>query len=153
MDSNLNAAICDNSFGSTWRPGTAVETGKKQATGRRGFFRRGTLAAASASAVSTAGKAFAGNPNYLPSLYLGENVREFQAIQEHENAHVEFLVNALGTNARPKPSFVDLTQPNLLTFAPDLPCAREHGRWSLPGCRADHLQQGLPCRGRFDLDH
>ena len=44
-------------------------------------------------------------------------MREFEAIQTHENAHVAFLVNALGANARPKPSFVDLTQPNLVTFA------------------------------------
>jgi hypothetical protein len=117
MDPILTA-IKDDSFGSDWRPGTGGQTGKKRVTGRRAFFRRGVAAAASALAVSAGREAFAdGNPNYLPSLYLGENVREFQAIQTHENAHVAFLVNALGASARPKPSFVNLTQPNLVTFA------------------------------------
>ena len=117
MDSIHKVAMSDDSFGTLWRPGTPGRMGEKQTTGRRGFFRRGAVAAASALAVSLGGKAFAGNPNYLPSLYLGENVREFEAIQTHENAHVAFLVNALGAFARPKPSFVDLTQPNLVTFA------------------------------------
>ncbi len=66
------------------------------------------------------GRAYAGNPNYLPSLYQGENVREFQAIQSHENAHVTYLINAItgaGGTPRPKPSFVNLTQPTLVAFA------------------------------------
>ncbi len=119
MDLRGTMAMKDDSFGSTWRPGARVEPDKKLVTGRRSFFRRSAAAAASAvTAASFAGReAFAGNPNYLPSLYLGENVREFEAIQTHENAHVAFLVNALGANARPQPSFVDLTQPNLVTFA------------------------------------
>jgi Ferritin-like domain len=118
MDSILKAAIKNDSFGSDWRPGTGGETGKKRGTGRRAFFRRGIAAAASALAVSAGRDAFAvGNLHHLPSLYPGENAREFEAIQSHENAHVAFLVNALGANARPKPSFVDLTQPNLVTFA------------------------------------
>jgi hypothetical protein len=118
MDSLLKAAMKDDTFGSDWRPGSCGATGKRQGTGRRAFFRRGVAAAAaSAVAVCTGRNAFASNPNYLPSLYLGENVREFEAIQTHENAHVAFLVKALGTYARPKPSFVDLAQPNLVTFA------------------------------------
>jgi hypothetical protein len=32
----------------------------------------------------------------------------FQSIQNHENDHVEFLVNALGADARPKPTFNNL---------------------------------------------
>jgi hypothetical protein len=118
MDPIFTAAISDESLGSDWHPGTGVEMGKKHGTGRRAFFRRGVAVAASALAVSARRDAFASdNPNFLPSLYLGENVREFEAIQSHENAHVAFLVNALGASARPKPSFVDLTQPNLVTFA------------------------------------
>ena len=116
MDPILTA-MKDDSFGSNWRPGTGDESGKNGRTGRRGFFRRGAAVAISALAVSAGREAFAGNPNYLPSLYLGENAREFEAIQSHENAHVEFLVKALGSYARPKPSFVDLTQPNLVAFA------------------------------------
>ena len=78
MDPILTAAMSDGSFGSDWRPGSSGETGKKRGTGRRAFFRRGVAAAASSVlAVSAGRQAFASNPNYLPSLYLGENVREF----------------------------------------------------------------------------
>jgi hypothetical protein len=117
MDPVLKVAMCNDSFGSDWRPGTGGAKGKSCKTGRRGFFRRGAAAAASALAVCAGRDAFAGNPNYLPSLYQGENVREFEAIQAHENAHVAFLVQALGASARPSPSFVNLTQPNLVAFA------------------------------------
>ncbi|WP_165223046.1 ferritin-like domain-containing protein [Aquisphaera insulae] len=108
MDDQLRAAIQDSSFGAGWRPG------------RRSLLRRGAAAAAAVVAAHAGREALGqvgGNPNYLPSLYRGENSREFQAIRIHENAHVAFLVNALGAYARPKPTFVNLVQPNLLAFA------------------------------------
>jgi hypothetical protein len=105
------------SFGSDWQPGSSAARTNKPATGRRGFFRRSAVAAASAVGLCAARDASASNPNYLPSLYQGENATEFEAIQMHENAHVEFLVGALGQYARPKPSFVKLVQPNLVAFA------------------------------------
>jgi hypothetical protein len=117
MDSNLKTAMRDCAFGASWQPGQEKAPDKPGRSGRRAFFRRGAAAAASALAVGAVGEAFGSNPNYLPSLYLNENVREFEAIQQHENAHVAFLVNALGAYARPKPSFVDLTQANLVAFA------------------------------------
>ncbi|MEO8052122.1 MAG: ferritin-like domain-containing protein [Acidobacteriota bacterium] len=40
----------------------------------------------------------------------------FLDIQRHENAHVAFLVTALGAAARPKPTFQNLVQPNFLQF-------------------------------------
>jgi hypothetical protein len=40
----------------------------------------------------------------------------FQDIQGHENAHVAFLVDALGKDARPKPTFKDLRQKNVRDF-------------------------------------
>jgi hypothetical protein len=107
----------DDSFGTSWHPGAKKVVPKKAVTGRRGFFRRGAVAAASALGLYAGREALAGNPNYLPSLYQGENTMEFEAIQAHENAHVAFLVNALGQYARPTPSFINLTQPNLVTFA------------------------------------
>jgi len=55
--------------------------------------------------------------NSLPSLYGGWNARNFQSIMAHENAHVAFLVTALGTAARPKPTFQNLSQRNVRTFA------------------------------------
>jgi hypothetical protein len=97
----------------------AGDSGAQTGIARRRFLRRGAVAAASASAIALgAGRdARANNPNYLPSLYAGENLREFQAIQSHENAHVTFLTQALGSYARPIPSFVNLAQPTLLAFA------------------------------------
>lgn len=41
----------------------------------------------------------------------------FESIQRHENDHVAFLVNALGANARPKPTFQNLEQDSLRAFA------------------------------------
>ena len=40
----------------------------------------------------------------------------FQSIQTHENAHVEYLVSALGRAARPKPTFQHLTQHHFEDF-------------------------------------
>jgi hypothetical protein len=119
MDSRLLNAMKDQSFGATWCPGQKTASEKPPVTGRRGFFRRSAAAAASAAGVGMFADrdAVAGNPNYLPSLYPNENVMEFEAIQAHENAHVAFLVNALGAYARPQPSFINLVQPNLVTFA------------------------------------
>ncbi len=116
MDSILTT-MKDESFGLGWRPGAGRSGEDRARAGRRSFLGRGAAAAAAAVAAFVGRDARAQNPHYLPSLYPNENVHEFQAIQKHENAHVAFLVNALGTDARPNPSFVDLTQPDLLTFA------------------------------------
>jgi hypothetical protein len=118
MDPRNTVVMKDGAFGSGWRPRLGISAVSKP-TGRRSFFRRGAAAAATALAAYAGREAFgvSGNPNYLPSLYRGWNVMEFEAIQEHENAHVKFLVDALGAYARPKPSFVNLVQPNLLAFA------------------------------------
>ena len=118
MDTRGTMAMMDDSFGCNWRPGARVEPEKKPVTGRRSFFRRGAAAAASAVAATVAGRVvFADGKGHLPTLYPGENNREFEAIQAHENAHVAFLVNALGADARPRPSFINLVQPNVESFA------------------------------------
>lgn len=46
----------------------------------------------------------------------GGNKREFESIRRHENDHVDFLVNALGAAARPKPTFQNLKQKNFQDF-------------------------------------
>lgn len=47
----------------------------------------------------------------------GHNFRhQLQLVQRHENAHVRFLVGALGAAARPKPTFRNLQQRNLDAF-------------------------------------
>ncbi len=120
MDSPLSSAMKDSAFGTGWRPEVArVEAGRPR-TGRRSFLGRGAAAAVGAMAVLVGRETRAGNPNYLPSLYPNENVSEFKAIQTHENAHVQYLITAIqdaGGTPRPEPSFVDLTQANLLAFA------------------------------------
>ena len=60
-----------------------------------------------------AGTAKADGPHYLSN---GQK-KIFRSIQAHENAHVEYLVAALGAKARPKPTFKDLRQKNLKDFA------------------------------------
>jgi len=40
----------------------------------------------------------------------------FESIQQHENDHVSFLVNALGASARPKPTFQNLEQRRFSDF-------------------------------------
>lgn len=84
---------------------------------RRSFLVRGAAVAGATAVAGLAGREARANNHYLPSLYPNENLREFQAIQGDENSHVQFLLQALGQDARPKPSFVNLTQPDLVTFA------------------------------------
>lgn len=42
--------------------------------------------------------------------------RAFRDIRKHENDHVASLLNLLGANARPKPTFMNLGQPTLARF-------------------------------------
>jgi hypothetical protein len=44
-----------------------------------------------------------------PNLFPGQNDRNFQLIKKNENDHVAFLVSALGSHARPKPTFKNIT--------------------------------------------
>lgn len=48
---------------------------------------------------------------------LAQSGPQFVEIQSDENAHVSFLQQALGSKARPKPSFQNLTAPDMQTFA------------------------------------
>jgi hypothetical protein len=81
--------------------------------GRRGFLRTAAVVAGGAVPLHLL---FVGSPaqaadkldSQLPSLYPGWNKRNFDAIQKHENDHVAFLVQALGSSARPQPTFQNL---------------------------------------------
>jgi hypothetical protein len=81
---------------------------------RRGFIRKATLAGAGGAAALFAVR------NAQAGVENGEERKEakgtFRDIQRHENAHVAFLVNALGSAARPKPTFQNLVQPNFWLF-------------------------------------
>ncbi|MDR3618005.1 MAG: ferritin-like domain-containing protein [Paludisphaera borealis] len=86
---------------------------------RRSFLKTVLTTAAAAPVVlgATSTSLFAQSPDYLPTLYRGWNVRNFQDILSDENAHVEYLLNGLGTAARPKPTFKNLLQSHVLDFA------------------------------------
>jgi hypothetical protein len=115
MDPRVMTAMEDDSFGIGRRSGAGNRASRELVAGRRSFLRRGAAAAAAIAAF--AGRdARAGNPNYLPSLYPGENAVEFEQIQRNENHHVAILKAALGGNARPEPTFRGFDMPNLLTF-------------------------------------
>ena len=92
------------------------------AADRRRFL-TGGMAATAAAAVAgvglTGGTAQAGNGG-PPDLYPNWNRAQFQAIQDHEAAHVTAVVglitNLRGT-PRPKPNFKGIRQPNVTAFA------------------------------------
>lgn len=91
----------------------------RAAPDRRAFLRGGALAAASAAGVALAARDAGAQQAALPNLYPGWNARMFQAIQDHENAHVTAvvsLIQSLGGTPRPKPTFRNLTQPNVVAF-------------------------------------
>lgn len=84
----------------------------KSAASRR-FILGAGLSLAPIALLGGAGTAKADGPHYLSN---GQK-KIFRSIQAHENAHVEYLVAALGAKARPKPTFKDLRQKNLKDFA------------------------------------
>lgn len=89
---------------------------------RRTFLKRTAWASAlAAPTILAAEAAWAKGPRQpgnrgFPSLYPGNNQRNFQRIQEDENAHVDFLVKALGAMARPKPTFQGLEMADPFKF-------------------------------------
>lgn len=79
--------------------------GKIRSVTRRRFLRNSGIVAATGAAV------YAGGERELQAATTFANsavARTFAEIQKHENDHVAFLVNALGSNARPKPTFQNL---------------------------------------------
>lgn len=70
---------------------------------RRRFLRNSAIATAAGGAVYLAAPQTA--RAVFPAAAAG---RTFQEIKQHEDDHVAFLVNALGSNARPKPTFQNL---------------------------------------------
>ena len=86
---------------------------------RRSFVKMGATAAVAtvAGAALTPSESSAAVGTAIPNLYPNFNSRAFKAIRDDENAHVMFLVGALGAAARPKPNFKGLLQANVKAFA------------------------------------
>ncbi len=85
-------------------------------TDRRSFVKVGATMVAAATGLMATGSTAEAAPTTVPNFYPNFNKRAFKAIQDDENAHVAFLVNALGAAARPKPNFKNLLQPDLRSF-------------------------------------
>lgn len=122
--------------------------------GRRSFLRRGAAAFTAASAAFAGREAHATNPNFLPSLYPNENVLEFQTIQADEQAHVKFLVNALGADARPMPTFQNLEMNNLQQFVQNSMVFENTGVGAYLGAAAyiDNVQYLVAAAGIMDIE-
>ncbi len=84
------------------------------ADGSRRAFLRGSAAL---TLVGGAG-ALLGMPKTAQAIDQAPRVArdEFRQIRRHENNHVEFLVGALGSDARPKPTFQNLEQADYASF-------------------------------------
>ncbi len=122
--------------------------------GRRSFLRRGAAAFSAASAAFAGREAHATNPNFLPSLYPNENVLEFQTIQADEQAHVKFLVNALGADARPMPTFQNLQMNNLQQFVQNSMVFENTGVGAYLGAAAyiDNVPYLVAAAGIMDIE-
>lgn len=103
FEPNENAAACSAGF----------QNGRSESTDRRTFLSRGAVIAGSAIAAGSmlldGEEAFAQQPPTTVRL-------QFKSLQNHENAHVIAVENALGANKRPKPIFKNLLQGNLFQF-------------------------------------
>ncbi len=85
---------------------------------RRSFLKKAaTIATIAPAAMIVGSKSSHAGRRRLRDLYPGWTRENFQAIQSDENAHVQFLVNALGTMARPMPTFQNLAQMDEVAFA------------------------------------
>jgi Ferritin-like domain len=90
---------------------------------RRSFLQHGGLAVVSGTALALAPNASANDggrrlEEALERKFGGPRIRNnFSDIRQHENDHVAFLVKALGSSARPKPTFQNLSQGNIKMFA------------------------------------
>ncbi len=85
-------------------------------TDRRSFVKAGATMVVAATGLIATGSTAAAGPGTVPNLFPNFNKRAFKAIQDDENAHVAFLVSALGAAARPKPNFKNILQPDLRSF-------------------------------------
>jgi hypothetical protein len=88
------------------------------ASSRRLFLARSTLLtlAGGAAALMSGSNVARADHNKARTPARNAQRDEFTAILMHENEHVAYLVNALGTAARPKPTFQGLEQDTFADF-------------------------------------
>ena len=99
------------------RPGPGSDSNQESSLASRRSFLRTTAVAAPAAAATLAAAGLtpaaqgAGTSGY-PSLFPGQNARNFAEIRNDENAHVAYLRNALGSNSFAQPQFQNLVIPS-----------------------------------------
>ena len=95
--------------------GGITPQGEFRGSGRRSFLRGAVVALTATPAI-----ALVAGSGETQAKERGETssklATDFTDIQKHENAHVAFLVKALGSQARPKPHFKNLEQPTRRKF-------------------------------------
>ena len=74
-------------------------------------------ACGSSTTTSTTSTAAASAPILASLKDVSQNKAAFMEIQDDENQHVSFLMSALKTAARPKPTFKGLEQADVMSFA------------------------------------
>lgn len=86
---------------------------------RRAFLRSGVLTSAAAVPAAVLAGSWTGTAHAQDARIRGRlgSFEAFRQIRRHERDHVEFLVDALGENARPKPTFQGLRQRRFSDFA------------------------------------
>lgn len=95
-----------------------MQLDNKAANSRRTFLRSAgimAVAAAPLATLLTATRSAKASQYRIEPDYYSQGTN-FQDIQANENAHVAALVSALGTYARPKPTFTGLGQPDIGSF-------------------------------------
>lgn len=104
-------------YGAVVNPNAAIAV-----PSRRNFLTRSamvTLAASTSAMLLGTGAARADSKDREERREVGSSGPQkgyFASIQAHENAHVAFLVTALGAQARPKPTFTGLLQKSYADF-------------------------------------
>ena len=90
---------------------------------RRSFLRHSTAITVAGTSAAILSGAFTSTAGAKPEKENSEvhgpagQRGNFASIKQHEGAHVDYLVKALGTAARPKPNFANLLQKNFIAFA------------------------------------
>jgi Ferritin-like domain len=93
---------------------TTANAPAAKAASRRSFLTKSSMLAVAAGSAALLGRN--GSVARADGLDEGSLNFQFRSIEDHENAHVAFLVKALGKDARPLPTFHNLTMSTMEEF-------------------------------------
>jgi hypothetical protein len=93
--------------------GRGIAQPNRATSSRRSFLGKASLAAVAAGSGVLLGPGKAAKADAVDNALLEFH---FRSIEDHENSHVAFLVKALGSSARPLPTFHNLTMETMADF-------------------------------------